>query len=136
MNPFLKILIRKSANSENIWTLNQLPKFEFTDYKATTDFISLIKYRNNILSFTVMKSTEIYLEIPYKSRCFHYGKSENPRDPFSYDDCMFKCIRDECYVKHKCIIGSKVLTIVQSQNFTTDSELTYNHFQNKDCWKK
>ncbi len=67
MNRFLKILIRKNANSENIWTLNQLPKFEFTDYKETTHFISSIKFRNNILLFTVMKSTEIYLEIPYKS---------------------------------------------------------------------
>jgi hypothetical protein len=100
-SPFLKISVNEKLISEMNFTTNiRIELYENarpdTIQKTYYDFDNLINW------YFYSKSTETYLESPYKSQCSHYNKNTNPFDSVSYIDCLVKCIDESCQRKHNC----------------------------------
>jgi hypothetical protein len=80
-----------------------------------------------------MKSTEKYLENPYKFHCSYYDKNQNPFDSVSHKDCYNKCLRDLCYAKYKCFRANDYINIRKSNKSLIDYYLQCNQNQREDC---
>jgi hypothetical protein len=81
-----------------------------------------------------MKSKETYLENPYKSHCSYYSeKSHNPFNLVSHEDCITKCVRNNCFFKYKCLIKKIVFFIRKSDKFSTDTKNECNRKQENKC---
>jgi hypothetical protein len=99
-SPFVKISVNEKLISEMNFTNTQIELNENT----RSDTIQKMYYGFDYLIgwFFYSKSTETYLESPYKSQCSHYNKNTNPFDSVSYNDCLIKCIDESCQRKHNC----------------------------------
>jgi hypothetical protein len=94
-NPFMKISI--PTNNSKITQLLKM-RFEFIEYSLDHLNGLIINLNNEFYSevHSVVKSTETYLENPFKSQCSYYDKSEAPFGSVSHKDCYYKCLRDNC----------------------------------------
>ncbi len=76
--------------------ITRLPnmKFEWIKYSLIHELNGFTHSLNNAVHisavYSVMKSTETYLENPYKSQCSYYDKSEAPFGSVSQNDCLSK----------------------------------------------
>jgi hypothetical protein len=131
-NPFMKILI--PTNNSKITQLSKM-RFEFIEYSLNHLNGLILSLNNEFYSevHSVVKSTETYLENPYKSQCSYYDKSEAPFGSVSHKDCYHKCLRDNCYVKHYCFYKSDVI-IIRKLDKLPKVYLKCNEHKNNDCF--
>ncbi len=51
----------------------------------------------------------------------------------SHKDCLNKCLRNYCYVKHKCYFRNHLFVIRKTEKFLIDSNSKCNDSQHNDC---
>jgi hypothetical protein len=131
-NTFMKILI---PSNNLIFSQISSMLFEFIDDQVHLPSILNfpLNYRDSSV-ISVVKSTEKYLENPYKSQCSYYDKYQNLFDSVSHKDCRLKCLRYLCYAKYKCFFLHDGYIISESDKFRMDViDLKCNENQIKDC---
>jgi hypothetical protein len=98
LNQFLKISANEKLFSDMFPThlkIILIENFKFAMKEQMSFYFECLK-----CSISISKTTEIYLESPYKSQCSHYNKNT------SQFDCMKKCIVEKCETKYKCSLQS------------------------------
>ena len=87
---------------------------------------------NNWL-ISLSKSSETFLENPYKSDCIHYDRDETPFNSKSQIDCKRQCFRYYCEAKQKCFVWIYEYMIEEfEQNFRNNYE-NCNESQIREC---
>jgi hypothetical protein len=120
-SPFLKISIPM-----NFSDYEQLMRLEFINLlrRANKLYITLSDW-NTVLN-SVTKSSVTYLQNPYKSQCSYYDTNQNLFNSVSRDDCLFKCMETNCYIKYKCVLRGSEYIIRRLDESSFDSKLECN----------
>jgi hypothetical protein len=95
LDPFLKIYVNQKLFSDMKIGKNLVIKLAENFKLLAIEEISF-DFKFFKQSISLSKTTETYLESPYKSQCSHYNKKT------SHLDCVKKCEFEKCDTKYKC----------------------------------
>jgi hypothetical protein len=88
----------------------------------------------NAVLVSVMKSSVTYLQNPYKSQCSYYKTNQNPFNSVSREDCLRKCLENNCLIKYKCVDRDYEYIIRRLDEFSFDSKVECNENEHKNCF--
>jgi hypothetical protein len=129
-SPFLKISISKKFSSSKMLMYLELISNIHNDNKFYTDLYRY--YFTDLIS--VMKSSVTNLQNPYKSKCSYYDTNQNPFNSISYVDCFHKCLKTNCFMKHKCVFRNYEYVIRRLDESSFDSKVECNENEHKNCF--
>jgi hypothetical protein len=128
-SPFLKISI--PLNLSTYKPLMRLELIRFLNWENKV-YMELDDWFNTVLN-SVMKSSVIYLQNPYKSQCSYYDTNQNPFNSDSREDCFHKCLKTNCFMKYKCVLRNYEFVIRRLDESSFDSKVECN--ENLDVLK-
>jgi hypothetical protein len=126
-SPFLSISIPK-----NFSTYELLMRLELIGVHEGDKVNIELNDWNTVLN-SVMKSSVTYLQNPYKSQCSYYNTNQNPFNSVSLEDCLHKCVKTNCFMKHKCVLRDYEYFIRRLDESSIDSKVECNENVHKNC---
>jgi len=105
---------------------------ELSGKLSESDERTKIYYDRGTTITSITRTSQMFLESPYKSRCSRYEK-DMPYNSNSFEDCLRKCFIKSCHQLNQCFIWNCKGMITESDFKLTNYSVFCNETQNNHC---